>query len=98
MNDEMRRDLEQNIERITGSEVFLSLYSDRMADFLSDPFPAIQLAIAILLDKPIVVAVLPGRTPPAKLIAIADEVVYVDDAADLPGAIDAYWERKDNQA
>jgi hypothetical protein len=68
--------LEGQAEAISGSEVFCQLYSPHMADFLADPGPAVQLALAILMDKPIIVACLPGRKPPAKLLALADAVVY----------------------
>lgn len=85
--------LEQNIARITGSDVFCSLYSDGMADFRKDPWPTIQLAIAILLDKPIIVACLAGRTPPPKLMKIADAVVSADDIVTLTKLIYAETER-----
>lgn len=75
--------LEAQIEAISGSAVFCSLYSEGMADFRRDPGPAIQLAIAILLDKPIVVACLAGRMPPRKLVEIADEVIYADTIEEL---------------
>ena len=68
MNDDeaIRFLLEENLEGINASVAFVSLYSDAMADFRRDPWPTIQLAIAILLDKPIILAVLPGRKPPPK--------------------------------
>lgn len=77
----LRGMIERNVEGVSGSSAFVSIYSERMADFADDPLPALQLAIAILLDKPIVLAVLPGREPPAKLVAIADKVIYGDDEA-----------------
>lgn len=76
VNDEFRVALQANIERINGSDVFCTLYSDRMADFESDPWPAIQLAIAILLDKPIIVACMPGREVPTKLAQVADRIIH----------------------
>jgi hypothetical protein len=80
-NDEAFKSyLKRQVAGIDGSEVFCQLYSPRMADFLDDPAPAIQLAIAILLDKPIIIAGLPGRKIPAKLLALADAVVYGDEA------------------
>lgn len=92
-SDEFRVALQANIERIAGSEVFCSLYSESMADFEKDPWPAIQLAIAILLDKPIFLACLPGREPPAKLLAIADEVVF-GRPEDLAGKLAAFVEAR----
>jgi len=68
--------LQENIEKIDGSATFVSLWHPSMADFKKDPWPAIQLAIAILLDKPIVLACLKGRTPPKHLLRLADEIIY----------------------
>jgi len=67
--------LEENINRITESRVFVQIYHPAMADFVRDPWPAIQLAIAILLDKPIVVACPIGRQVPPRLAKVADAVV-----------------------
>jgi len=67
--------LAENIEAISGSRVFVTLYHPSMAEFEKNPWPAIQLAIAILLDKPIVVACPKGRELPARLSKIADLVV-----------------------
>lgn len=68
--------LRENIEKIDGSAVFLQLYHPSMAEFENDPWPAIQLAIAILLDKPILIACPIGREPPEKLRRVADIVVH----------------------
>jgi hypothetical protein len=87
MNDAVREAIERNIEGIDGSVAFVSLYSDGMADFRKDPIPSIQLAIAILLDKPIILALLSGRTPPSKLLKIADAVVYGGDPQALAAGI-----------
>ena len=89
MNDDeaIRFLLEENLEGINASVAFVSLYSDAMADFRRDPWPTIQLAIAILLDKPIILAVLPGRKPPPKLMQIADAVVYGADTESLAAGI-----------
>lgn len=65
----------ERISQVAGSDVFASLYHPSMADFRKDPWPAIELTIAILLDKPIVIGVMPGRKAPAKLEAIADLVI-----------------------
>lgn len=68
--------LARNIEDITGSSVFVQLFHPSMEAFQKDPWPAIQLAIAILLDKPILIACPPGREPPERLKRLADVVVY----------------------
>lgn len=78
MSDDKRFDeaLAENIEKITGSAVFVQIYHPSMADFEKDPWPAIQLAIAILLDKPILIACPQGRQPPDRLRRLADIVVH----------------------
>ena len=68
--------LAENIEKITDSAVFVSLWHPSMADFKKEPWPAIQLAIAILQDKPIILAVPEGREPPEHLRRVADVIVY----------------------
>lgn len=68
--------LAENIEKISGSAVFLNLYHPSMADFEKDPWPAIQLAIAILLDKRIIIACPRGRQPPERLRRVADHLIY----------------------
>lgn len=80
--------LRERIAAVTESSVFLQLYSDRMDDFAAYPWPAIELAIAILQDKPIVIGVLPGRTLPAKLEKVADKVIHGDPAAIAEGLKD----------
>lgn len=88
-DDAFDKALEQNIARVSESVVFCDLYSDKMSEFRNDPWPAIQLAIAILLDKPIILAVSPGRTPPAKLVKIAD-VVIEGGAQDIAAGISKF--------
>ena len=39
---------------------------------------AVQLGIFIMLDKPLIVVVLPGRTVPDRLARVADAVVHAD--------------------
>src|SRR3990167_3693590 len=74
--------LRDTISLIIGTEAFVSLWHPNMGDFEDDPWPAIQLAIAILLDKPIIVLAPAGREPPEKLRRIADRVIHGDlDAA-----------------
>lgn len=93
MNDErVVAYLKRQVDQIDKSDVFCQLYSPNMADFLDDPAPAIQLALAILMEKPIIIACLPGRRPPAKLLAIADAVVY-GDVPELTQGIRAAVER-----
>lgn len=93
----LRDAIQRNVDLINGCGTFVSLYSERMGDFVEGPMPAIQLAIAILLDKPIIVACMPGREPPAKLRAIADAVIYgpADELAEqIAGILQARGEQQ----
>lgn len=74
----LRDAIQRNVDQISDSAAFVQLYNPAMSDFVREPLPAIQLAIAILLDKPIIIGCLPGREPPEKLRAIADHVFYGD--------------------
>lgn len=39
---------------------------------------AVELGLAIMLDKPILAILHPGAKPPAKLLLVADELVHAD--------------------
>lgn len=39
---------------------------------------ALELGVAIMLDKPIIAVVRPGTRVPAKLVAVADELLEMD--------------------
>ena len=74
--DAFREALGENWDGIESSAHFLQLYHPGMRDdFLDDPWPAIQLGIALLMGKPIIVIVPPGRELPEKLRRIADHVI-----------------------
>lgn len=47
---------------------------------------AVELGLSIMLDKPIILAVIPGRSVPEHLARVADEIVEVDPASPLAGA------------
>jgi hypothetical protein len=66
---------------------------------------AVELGLSIMLDKPIIVAISPGATVPAKLVKVADEIVEVDmsnsrtrilAASRVREAIDRIMERRDS--
>lgn len=86
--------LRECIATVAGSEAFVSLYSDEMANFEKDPWPAIELAIAILMDKPICLALLPGREPPVKLRKIADHIVRGDSPEALAEGLKSWLSRE----
>jgi hypothetical protein len=61
---------------------------------------AVELGFSIMLGKPIVLAVTPGRQVPAKLLAVADAVVEIgehvtpDDARRVQAAVERVLERE----
>jgi len=61
------------IPMINDSAVAVSLVSDKL-----DPKLAIETGYMILMDKPIILAVVPGSKIPAKLALVADEIVEMD--------------------
>lgn len=69
--------LKRTFAAVDSSAVFANLWSQSMEDFVEDPMPAVQLACAIILDKPILLLVATGReeTVPRKLRAIAERVL-----------------------
>lgn len=67
--------LQENVDMIANSKVMVQIYHDSMQDFLKEPWPVIQLACAIMLDKPIVLLCPEGRKVPSKLKKVADKVI-----------------------
>jgi hypothetical protein len=67
----VRRDA---VEKIAGSAVFVSLAPEGEPDIKF----AVELGIAIMLDKPILVVRIPGRPVPEHLRRVADEIVDAD--------------------
>lgn len=61
------------LPKMRGSAFAIALVPDR-----PDVQIATQLGFMILLDKPIIAVVTPGTPVPAKMIAIADEIVEGD--------------------
>ena len=70
--DAFRRDA---LEKIAGSATFVSLVPSGVA---ADVKFCAELGTAIMLDKPILAVARPGVELPAKLRAVADEIVSVD--------------------
>lgn len=91
--ESLRKAIVENVEGIGGSASFVSLYSDAMKDFVDEPWPAIQLTIALLMEKPIVLLVRPDQHPPAKLVAIADAVLKGSTLEDLSAQL-LEWHQK----
>jgi hypothetical protein len=70
--DHFRRDA---LTKIAGSAAFVSLVPSE-ADV--DVKFAVELGTAVMLDKPIIAVTMPGARVPAKLAAVADEIVIAD--------------------
>ena len=83
--------VKENLEKVGGSDVFVQIFHPAIAEIEKDPWPLFQLALAIYLDKPIVLAVPAGREPPPKLLAIADEVLR-GSTEDIGNGLKAYME------
>jgi hypothetical protein len=71
--DDMRKRL---IPKMASSAHVLMIAPDMSAEF--DIQFALQIGAAILLEKPLILLVHPGRTVPPKLRAIADRIIEVD--------------------
>ena len=69
-----------NFEKISNSDIFLSLVTQ---NYLNDAYCALQIGIALLLDKPIVVVIKEGIECPNKLAFVAKDIFYFKDDDDL---------------
>lgn len=48
----------------------------------------VELGASIMMDKPLLVVAMPGVAPPAKLMAIADEIVYLPAGVTPDGSVE----------
>lgn len=80
----LKKSMLSNKGKIDGSAMFVSLYSDGM---YKDPLACLQLGMAIMMDKPIVLIGLQGAKLPEHLKKIATFVDEVDSVEDASGAI-----------
>ena len=69
----IRRDM---IPQMKGSSTVLLIAPDIGADF--DVRFAVQIGATVLLEKPLLVILPKGRTPPPKLERIADRIIHAD--------------------
>jgi hypothetical protein len=74
-----RRAEDDLVPKMIGSEMVLSLVPRGPTDIKF----ALELGMAIMLDKPIIAVVVPGATVPAKLVLIADAIVEGDLGPDM---------------
>jgi hypothetical protein len=71
--DDMRKRL---IPKMEGSQSVLMLAPDLKADF--DISFALQIGACILLEKPLILVIHPGKVVPPKLRTIADKIIEVN--------------------
>ena len=67
--------LNHNREALTGSRIFLQLWSDNTS---KDPLACMQLGLAIILDKPIHIVVPHGARLPENIRRLATSIEYYD--------------------
>lgn len=69
-----RRVLDELVPMIAGSAASVSIVPNDEGDVKF----AVELGFSIMLDKPIILAVAPGRSIPEHLVRVADEIVELD--------------------
>lgn len=69
----IRRSVQRNAEKIGSSDLFVSVLTPA---YLDDPYCAMQLGLAILMNKPIRLLVKEGTDIPPGLLKVADKVKY----------------------
>lgn len=70
MDDFLRRAQEEMIPKMRESAFVVSIISGAV-----DAKIAVEIGAAVLLNKPIIVAVVPGAQVPEKLVRVADHIV-----------------------
>lgn len=77
--DELAIWAEKTAKQIDGSAIFIQLYNSQNGkDLLEEPLYLLQLAYAIMMDKPIAVLIVYGDKIPDKLKKIADVIEFYD--------------------
>jgi hypothetical protein len=74
-NSWLKDAVERNYEELRGSSIYLGLCPDSMK---KDPLPALQLGLAMLMDKPIVILAKDGEAIPENIRKVAREIVRFD--------------------
>jgi hypothetical protein len=85
-----KRVLSDMLPKLTSSAISMTVYSGK-----TDVKLAVEVGFSILLDKPIILMVLPGAKVPNKLAMVADEIVEgnLKGSADTQAALMAAIER-----
>lgn len=81
--DKLREITRNSMSGIINSKVFLQIYTTTIAE---DPAAALQLGLAMMLDKPIYLIVLRGAELPKNIEKVAFAIDYIASEADLPEA------------
>lgn len=71
--DELLEAVERNAQMIQKSGMFLQIYAE---DQTKDPIALIQLALAILMDKPLLILAPEGTRINDKLRRVADDITF----------------------
>lgn len=70
----VKRVREDALQKIMGSAVVMSIVPTGEPDIKY----AVELGLGIMLDKPLVLVVMPGTGIPERLRRVADKIVYAD--------------------
>lgn len=94
-----QRVLTELVPMIDGSAISVSIVPKGESDIKF----AVELGLSIMLDKPIILAVAPGRAVPEHLVRVADEIVELDTTSPLAAmrmqdAINRVLDRLENQS
>lgn len=91
MNEWLRAAVDRNVEPMRQSAMFVSIATK---NFIKDPLCALQLGMAILMDKPIVIIADKNEKMPEALVKIAKviEKVDFDNKADFERAMTSVGE------
>ena len=71
--DQFKKQALKSCDKIEESDLFVSIYSK---SYREDPTCALQLGLAILMDKPMGFLVMPGVEIAPKLLKMADAIEY----------------------
>ena len=77
-----RRALDELVPKLRDSFATISIVPEEAG--IGDIKFALELGLTLMLDKPLVLAVVPGRRVPARLQRAADEIVEFDES-DMQG-------------
>lgn len=78
--DHVRTEL---VPKLAASALTVSLVPEGDADVKF----AVELGLSIMMGKPVILAVAPGRTVPPGLAAVADEIVEIGPDGDMSGLV-----------